>query len=186
MVAAGGALSAGCDDPPPPNPAGAFLINFRDSGAECSLASHDAALGTVGASGDPELVPNGQDDSSVECRVEPSGSAFRVSLDLDAGATGVVQVNVTLSADNTPDAKATGTVIYASKDTAGNAYSSPSATPCEFWVDPDAGQFVRAGEVWLSFSCSTLSASGQTCALAESYAAARNCLGASNEDDEES
>lgn len=170
-------LSIGCEETPPPNPAGATRVTFRDTGAECSLASHESEIGVVGSSGEPELVPNGQQDAEVACTVEAASGGFHVIAELDQAPNLRVSVPV-LSTENTEDNPATGSAAYVSTDTGGDLYSSPPETPCEFWIDPDAGQFVRAGEAWFAFSCDAINSEGATCAIGTSYVAVRNCTGA--------
>lgn len=175
-------LSAGCEDTPPPNPAGAFYIDFRDTGAECGLASHEAEMGVVGSSGDPELVANLDGGAEVSCTVEAASGGFRVSAELDDAPNLRVNVPV-ISSENTADNPADGSATYASTDTGGDVYASPTDTPCKFWIDAEDGQFVRAGEAWLSFECDAIDNEGFSCALSTSYLAVRNCAGATEEEE---
>lgn len=176
--------AAACDDPPPPNPAGAFEINFRDAGADCALASHIAELGVVQANGDPTLVSNGENGAAIKCTVEAASGGFRLDLDLDDLANVRVSVPV-LSEENTLTNPATGTLTYVSTDTGGDVFSSPADTPCNFFVDTDAGQFVSAGEAWFTVQCGELNSEANVCGLNNSYIAVRNCIGAVAEEDEE-
>jgi len=187
LLGVGGTLGlfgfgVGCEDPPPPTPAGGFDVRLQDSGQTCGLATHFSTLGAVGASGDPELVSNGASGGvQVTCTVESVSGGFHISTNLDDKAT--LQINVpVISAENLEDSPAEGTVNYVSTDTGGQVYSSQ--TPCLFWTVPDNGQFVRAGEAWLNFSCDEVENEGDVCRIAESYLAIRNCLGALNEDGE--
>lgn len=179
---AGVAALVGCDDPPLPVAAGAFALDFRDTGADCNIESHTAEMGVVESSGNPELVSNGQNNAQAECKVEGAGP-FNVSITLDDAAN--LQLKIPeFSADNTEDNPADGSVSYASTITGGDVYSEPTATPCKFWINPDDGQFVRAGEAWFSFECEALEGENSTCEVATSYVAVRNCLGAVDEEEE--
>jgi hypothetical protein len=179
-----GLVAAACDDPPPPNPAGAFQINFRDAGAECALASHDAALGVVQSGGDPTLVSNGENGASIACTVEATSGGFRLDLELDDAANVRVSVPV-LSDENTLASPALGTLTYVSTDTGGDVFSSPADPQCNFYVDTEAGQFVRAGEAWFTVQCPELNSEANVCGLNNSYIAVRNCIGATAEEDGE-
>jgi len=148
---------------------------LRDTGPDCPLATHEAELGTVAGTGTPDLVSNGENAAEITCTVQASGSAFTVSATLDEAAN--VRISTVLSADNTADAPADGSVTYASTNTGGNVYST-AATPCKFWIDTDAKQFVRAGEAWFTFSCDDIENQGHVCGLDDSYVALRNCTGA--------
>jgi hypothetical protein len=176
------AFGIGCEDPPPPTPAGAFDVTLQDSGQSCGLATHSVALGVVGESGDPDLISNGADSVAVSCTVEAASGGFHVEANLKQTAN--VQINVpVISADNVADSPAEGTMNYISAETGGQLYSSQ--TPCQFWIVPDA-QFVRAGEAWLTFSCDEIENEGDVCKIAESHVAIRNCVGAVNEDGDDS
>lgn len=175
--------AAGCEDTPPPNPAGAFYLDFRDTGAECGLASHEAEMGVVGSSGDPELIPNLHGGAEVTCTVEAASGGFRVSAELADAPNLRITIPV-LSTENTADNPADGSATYASTDTGGDVYASPPETPCKFWLDAEDGQSVRAGEAWLSFECDAIDNEGFSCALSTSYVAVRNCAGASPEEEE--
>ncbi|NUP06624.1 MAG: hypothetical protein HOW73_11270 [Polyangiaceae bacterium] len=174
----------GCEETPPPNPEGGFTVNFRDTGADCSIASHDAAMGTVGPSGDPALTANGSGNADVSCTIQNASGGFSVSVQL----TEVANVQVTIpsfSNENTVDNKADGSMSYASTETGGDVYISPADPKCKFWVDTDAGQFVRAGEAWFTFECASIISEMSDCAMGTSYIAVRNCEGASEEEEEE-
>jgi hypothetical protein len=187
LVGVGGTLGLvafgiGCEDPPPPTQAGAFAVTLQDSGASCGLMTKTTLLGVVGGTGDPDLISNGADGVKVTCTVEAASGGFHVAANLDDKAT--VQINVpVLTADNAEDSPAEGTVNFVSTDTGGQVYSSQ--VPCEFWTVPDDGQFVRAGEAWITFSCAEIENEGDICRLATSYVAVRNCTGAVTEEDGE-
>ncbi len=174
----------GCEDPPAPTPAGAFALQLGDSGVTCNLATHNAEMGVVGQTGEPDLISDGANGAQVECTVEPSGSAFRVNVAL--ADTASLQVNIaSISTSSTVDAPAEGSVSYVSTDTGGDVFASPGTTPCRFWVSPDDGQYLEAGSAWLSFECDAVDNEGDSCEIRNGFFTVKNCEGASNEDSEE-
>ena len=143
------------------------------------------AMGRFGnvllANGEPELVPNAENGAEVACTVESTGGGFKVSATLNDGP--FVRVSVpTLSDSNTSDMPAEGSVEYASDETGGDVYSNTE--PCEFYVDTEAGQFVRAGEAWFTFECPAVQSESSSCGIGVSYVALRNCVGTSTEEEE--
>lgn len=179
---AGAVALVGCDDPPLPVAAGAFAVDFRDTGVACDIGSFSTEMGVVESSGNPELVSNGQNNAKAECTIQGSGT-FNVNIVLDDAAN--LQVKIPeFSPDNTEDNPADGTLGFASTETAGDVYSEPSDKPCKFWIEPDGGQFVRAGEAWFTFECEAVEGEGSVCGIATSYIAVRNCLGAVDEEEE--
>lgn len=175
-------LVAACEDPPPPTPAGGFTVAFsQTTGGVCGIASHQNKMGEVLGDGEPELVTSGTQDTTTSCTIEAAGGGFSVSASLEGGAT--VSINVpSISASATEAEPVTGSVSYASTQTAGDVFQSPQATPCEFWIDADAGQYVKAGEAWLTFRCAEVVNEADTCGLSTSYVALRNCAGAPEEE----
>ncbi len=173
----------GCEDPPAPTPAGAFDVNLRDSGPDCPLKTHETEMGVVGSSGEPTLVSNGQDGAEVKCTVEAAGGNFSIDATLDDIANVRLVVASIGDGNNAQAAGADGTLTYASTDTAGNVYQSAGGAPCKVWIDADAGQFVRAGEAWVTVACDSVVAGNNVCAISNSYVALRNCTGAVTEDE---
>jgi hypothetical protein len=171
----------GCEDPPPPTPAGAFALQFLDSSGNCDPATHNAAMGVVGQEGDPDLVSSGANGAEVTCTVKPSGGGFQINADLTDGPN--LQVSVpSISADNVDEASgADGSVSYVSSDTGGDVYSAGST--CKFWVNPDS-QYIRAGSAWVSFVCPEIGNEGSVCSIENGFLNVKNCDGAVEEDEE--
>ena len=172
LVALAGLVS--CGDPVPPTPQAAFFVNFSDTGASCPQGSHQSELGVVSAIARSGVVVDGTNNTQVRCTVSGSGS-FKI----DARATQVdsLTLNVpSISPSATQAAPATGNVAFLSAETAGNQYSAPSETPCQFWFQQGTPQSVGAGKVWLTFQCpQVIDGNGNQCRITESFALFENC-----------
>jgi hypothetical protein len=170
----------GCEDPPPPTPAGAFALQFR-AGGSCGPETHNEGIGQVGRIGDPDLVSNGANDALVECTVEKAGAGFNVTARLKDVTNLTLSVKG-LSAENADEATAaTGSISYSSPDTSAEPYASAD---CKFWVDAQE-QYVKAGAAWFSFICEEVTGDGDTCEVDNGFVALKNCLGTSEEEEEE-
>jgi hypothetical protein len=166
-----------CSDPPPPIPSGAFAVQFSQLGGTCNIGSHKVELGVVGETGSPTLVKDGKDGAEVECSVQKSGGGFQIEIGL-SGAGATIQIGVpSIAADATVDAPATGTFLFQSQQTSGDALSTVG-TPCEFYFVPDSGQTVEAGSVWMTFRCAAIEGEGDTCGISDSYVNVADCTGA--------
>lgn len=176
-----GLLVAACDEAPPPTPAGAYNVAFSQTGGTCAIASHQNTLGEVGGSGDPTLVTSGSQGSTITCTIESASGGFHVSADLEGSATVSIEI-ASISDKATDTAPVDGTVTYASQQTAGDVFSSQGAAEaCHFWIDGNNGQYVRAGEAYLTFECPTIDSEANVCKLSRSYVAVKNCLGATED-----
>lgn len=173
----------GCEDPPPPTPAGAFALQLKDSGQTCNLATHNAGIGVVGQEGDPDLISDGAGSASIECDVSSTAGGFKLTTTMSDGAAIQVTVAVISPSENIDEASgADGSISYASSDTGGDYYASGS-TPCKFWVNPDS-QSIKAGAAWVSFTCESVSNEGDSCAVDNGFLDVKNCSGASEEEEE--
>ncbi|MFO0550290.1 MAG: hypothetical protein U0271_17985 [Polyangiaceae bacterium] len=177
VLLAGGVLTA-CDEPPPPPAEGGFGLTLNDTGVDCNLATHDALVGDVGSSGTNTLATDGLDSAKVSCTVEASATGFFIEASIAKGPSLVVSVD--MSSANTADNPATGNVSYVSTDTGGDVYNSPTATPCQFWIE--GGEYVQAGAAWVSFSCDEVANEGNTCKVTNGVFEVRNCEGATNDE----
>ena len=183
-VCAGGAgviLAVGCEDPPPPTPAGAFALTLQDSpAADCNLSTHDSSMGLVGKSGEPDLISDGAKGAVVTCSVKANAKKFDISADLENNGP-ILQITVNgISTSNDSAANAIeGFASYVSTDTGGDLYSSPA---CKFWIEPNDAQYAKAGEAWLSFSCDAVTNAAATCKIINGFVALKKCDGAVNED----
>lgn len=180
LACAAGVVLVGCEDPPPPTPAGAFALTLQDSpAADCNLATHDAGMGLVGKSGDPDLISDGAAGALVTCSVKGS-STFNIEADLENNGP-ILQVTVNgISASNDSAANGVdGFISYVSTDTGGDLYTSSA---CKFWIEPNNAQYAKAGEAWLSFTCDAVTNEANTCKLINGYVAIKKCDGAVNEE----
>jgi hypothetical protein len=169
------ALSAGCSDPPLPIPAGAFSVQFTDTGASCNIASHTVAVGEVGASGDTTLISDGT-DADVSCSVTPATGGFSVSAKISSRGS-FLQVSIAkISNENDESNAAEGRAVFASSNTAGNNYA-PTDVPCTFWFS-SADQNVASGAIWASFACPSLTSKDSTCSIQQGFFQVTNCDGA--------
>lgn len=172
-------LSAGCSDPPLPIPAGAFSVQFTDTGSACNIASHSVAVGEVGASGETSLVSDGT-DADVSCSVTPASGGFSVSAKISASGS-FLQVSITkISNENSESAPAEGRAVFASSNTAGNNYA-PTDVPCAFWF-ASADQNVASGAIWATFACPSLTSKDSTCSISQGFFQVTNCDGAAAEE----
>lgn len=166
-----------CDDPVPPTPEGGFFVQFTDTGIDCNINNHQKELGTVGATGKPELVADGANNAEISCTVEKSGGGFRVVADLSGSATTLqIDIDNLAESQNAADNAATGQVKYASSDTGGNPFSTPQGQECTFWVDTEQGQYIEAGGAWFSFNCATVINGQESCGV-NGFVALKNCTG---------
>ncbi len=172
-------FALGCDEPIPPTPTGAFLVNFTDTGAACTHASHQIRLGVINKTERTTVAVDGVNGAAVTCTV--SGKTlgpFSINADLkaDGGDTIAISVNQ-IDSKATAAAPAKGTVVFASSDTAGDLFSSNE--PCDFYIEAAGpsgiGQKVEPGSAWLSFKCPSIVQGTEPCALNESYVVIENC-----------
>ncbi len=175
-------LLVACEESPPPTPAGGYTVAFtQTTGGVCAIGSHQSKMGEVLADGEPTLITSGTQDTTTTCTITPVSGGFSVQASLEGDATLTINIG-SISASQASDAPATGSVSYTSSQTAGDVFQSPQATPCEFWLDTDAGQYVKEGEAWITFRCPQLVNESDQCGLSESFFALRNCTGATTEE----
>jgi hypothetical protein len=168
------ATAFGCSDAIPPTPQGAFLVNFTDNGAECPHKSHKGEAGVVSEIARTTVIVDGTNGADISCSVTGSGT-FAIKGTVIVGTDGM-NVNVpAINPSATMASPATGQLSYFSFVTAGDAYSSPEDTPCNFYFKSGTPEGVAAGKVWMSFSCPTVVESNSTCAISESILILENC-----------
>ncbi len=171
-------FALGCEEPVPPIPQGAFLVNFVDTGADCPHKNHQSLLGDVNATERKSFLLDGAPGASVDCTV--SGAAlgpFSIEANLGFEGTEALTISVDqIDAKATEAAPAKGSVGFSSSVT-GNFFGA--GEPCDFYIEPAGpsgdGQGVKPGEAWLSFKCPSMVNSMYTCALNESYVLIENC-----------
>lgn len=183
IVSLAAAFAAGCGDPPPPAPQGAWFVNFGPGvdAAACSVAQHTTKVGEVSETDPGKLVRDGGDvgtsQASVSCSVIGSdkfnvnaqatlkGSSLKISVD-------------NLSPSATEDAPALGKVIFADTATAGIGYAPADAEKlCEFYFADGSRESVASGKVWVAFRCPDLAVSSpkSNCQISQGYANFGNC-----------
>jgi len=167
-------FAAACSDPVPPTPQGAWSINFVSTGADCPVMGHMAQIGSVTSSSKSTvLVDGGAEKAKVTCVVSGT-STFSVTG--NASANGLnAQISIpSIDSNATAMAPAHGSVSFATGST-GGSFSSPSATPCDFYFVPGTGEGVASGRVWVAFVCPSVVQQMRDCSLSESFAIFENC-----------
>ncbi len=168
----------GCSSPVPPTPKGAWQVTFF-SGAEtsaCHINQHNAAVGVISKNTRGDEVTDALDGASVSCTVQGTGG-FKVQGSASQSGKSLSISIGSLSKSATVDQPATGSLSYASPNTAGNAYVNTSDSPCKFWFEPSTSQDVSAGKVWVAFACDAVRDDGHdsTCGIKSGYAIFENC-----------
>lgn len=166
--------AAGCSDPVPPTPQGAFQATFVSDSAMCGIAGHNTAVGAVSSSTKDKVIVSGTDGADVECTVSGSGT-FSVQAKISQAGQGL-EINIPkLTAGATKDNPATGSVNYASAKTSGTVFSSTADAPCNFYFSSDS-QGVASGRVWITFDCpKVVQGTMKTCKIGPGFAIFENC-----------
>lgn len=172
------AAAAGCSEPAPLIPRGAWSIVFIDTGLDCQIAGHNRMLGEVTADKRQTLVEDGTEgDNGITTTicsvVDNDGSyTFNASEYLSGTPLSLTLFVPELTAGATKDAPAKGTVSYLSQDTA----TTFSSMDCNFYFLSGTGQGVEAGNVWLTFECPSIAtAQDNVCQIQVGYAAFEQC-----------
>lgn len=172
LTAALAALFAGCSEPPPLIPKGAWSVVFTAPlGSSCKHGpGENQMIGDVTGNSRTKLIEDGVDDTLVSCSVIQEESSFRVETVQSADSrTLTLAFNITANATKENPAK--GTVSYATPFT-GTTFTS---TECNFYF-LNTGQGVQAGQVWVTFECPELAAAqDDICAIDIAYAAYEQC-----------
>lgn len=178
------ATAAGCSEPAPLIPRGAWSLVFIDTGLDCQIAGHNVSIGEVTADKRQTLVDDeavvGSVTTSVLCSVVDNGGSFYFDAAESNSAGNVLTLIVPeLSASASKDSPSKGTVSYMSPNTA----ASFTSQECNFYFLDGTGQGVQAGNVWLTFDCPTIAAAqDNVCQIQIAYAAFEQCV--SKGDDE--
>lgn len=180
LVAPAALLSLSCSDPVPPTPRGAYSVSFSDTGVDCNIAQHNAAVGEVTDTERKVVVTNGLEDASVSCSVTGSGP-FAVEGEIQLGGD-FLQISIAQIKfpDATKDNPVKGQVGFQSIKTQGVFSSSE----CDFWFFDSGsnGQGVAAGKAWVSFRCAAVKDDMNTCGIANGFVILENCSGAAEEE----
>lgn len=167
-------LSAACSDPIPPSPQAAWNLTLVSPNGDCKTVGHTAQMGSVTSnSKDTVLVAGGAEMAEITCVVTGT-STFSVAATGMLNGLGMQMSVPSLSPDATAKKPAHGSISFTTGKT-GGAYSSPSATPCDFYFVPGTDEGVLSGRVWVAFTCANVSQQMSTCAVSESYAIFENC-----------
>ena len=168
---------AGCSEPAPLIPQGAWSLVFLDTGLDCQIAGHNVSIGEVSADKRQTLVEDqnvdGNVTTTVACSVVDNGGSFYFDAAESNTAGNVLTLIVPeLPANASKDKPAKGTVSYMSPNTA-QAFSS---NECNFYFLDGTAQGVKAGQVWLTFDCPTIAAAqDNVCQIQIAYAAFEQC-----------
>jgi hypothetical protein len=167
-------FAAACSDPVPPTPQGAWSAQLIHDSSSCTIIGHAAQIGSVTSnSKDKVLVNGGLEGAEISCQVTGTGT-FSVDGSASLDGKGVSISIPAIDSSATKASPAPGSVSFASAETAG-PYSSPTATPCNFYFLPNTGEGVVSGRIWVAFSCPMVVRDMSTCALSESFAIFENC-----------
>jgi hypothetical protein len=172
-------FALGCDEPIPPTPQGAFLVNFFDTGAMCPHKSHQSMMGVLNQTDRTTVAVDGVKTAEVSCSVVGGTlGPFAVEASLTFDGTESLTVSVkNIDSKATDIAPAQGSVGYSSSVTGGNFFGSNQ--PCDFYIEAAGpsgiGEGVKPGSAWLSFKCPSIVESNNTCSLNESYVLMENC-----------
>lgn len=169
-------IGAGCSDPVPPTPRGAWSVSFISPNANCPVSGHNAKVGDVTDHTKERVIVDGEDNVSVDCTVSGSGS-FNVSANAIDNANGLAFTMAVegISPSATLDKPATGGVSFSSPTTGGEPAQSNSMDPCIFYFIPDSGEGIDAGKIWVAFQCPSMQLDMGTCAIQQGYAIFENC-----------
>lgn len=163
---------AGCGEPPPLIPKGAWSVVFEDQPG-CAPGAENQAIGIVDADSTNELKEDGVDGIKVSCTVIDEGGSFRIRASESGKSLSLTLTVNALSPDATEGNPSKGTVYYNTPNT-GNPFTSQE---CDFYFLPKTPQGVRAGQVFFTFRCEEISAGiGNTCRIPIGYAAFENCI----------
>jgi hypothetical protein len=172
-------FALGCEEPVPPTPQGAFLVNFNDLGTECPHKNHQSVMGVITDVNRTTVAVDGIKGADVTCKVSGADlGPFSVTADMSFEGTEVLSLSINqIDSKATDVAPAKGSVGFSSAVTGGDFFGS--SEPCDFYIEPAGpsgiGEGVKPGSAWLSFKCPAMVESNNTCALTESYVLIENC-----------
>lgn len=173
-------FALGCEDPIPPTPQGAFLVNWFDTGAECPHKSDQSKMGALSQIDRTTIMVNGVKGAAITCAVKgASGGPFSVDATMEFDKTELLTISIDqIDGKATEAAPAKGNVGFASAITGTQSFSSKD--PCDFYIEAAGpsgiGEGVKPGSAWLSFKCPNVVNGMSTCALNESYVLMENCV----------
>lgn len=172
-------FALGCEEPVPPTPTGAFLVNFLDTGAACPQKTHSSTMGVITATAKTTLAVDGVKEADIACSVKGAAAGpFAVEANMTFQGTEILTISVPkIDGKATDVMPAQGSIGFASSITAGDFYSSDQ--PCDFYIEPAGpsgiGEGLKPGSAWLSFKCPSIVESNSNCGINESYVYIENC-----------
>jgi hypothetical protein len=172
-------FAIGCEEPVPPTPQGAFLVNFSKPDVMCPHKDDRSKMGVIDATNRTTVAVDGIKGAEIGCTV--SGNTlgpFTVKADLQFEGTETLTVSIDkIDSKATDAAPAKGTVGFSSSITGGDFFGSNE--PCDFYIEAAGpsgiGEGIKPGSAWLSFKCPSMVQSMDKCALNESYVLVENC-----------
>lgn len=167
------ATLAGCSDPVPPTPQGAWSVAMvNPDPLECLITSHNADVGSISVDKRDIIVVDGVDDAAVDCSVTGKGP-FAVHGSASQNGNSLEILIDGMPKDASPDKPASGQAVFASVKTAGEGYQS--LAPCNFYFQPDTQEGVEPGKIWVAFNCPEVVSGQSKCEIKQGYAIFENC-----------
>ncbi len=178
LSALGLGVCAGCSDPVPPAPHGAWVVEFQSLG-NCGPNSHVTKMGDLTAVELTALEQDTVNGARIDCGVRQDGNQFSINAYAAKGAN-ALQISVsglTKAATSADGEWVAGAIRYQGAQSV-NDYSSPADEPCHFFFETDPQRNnTAAGIVWLSFECPVVEnvSINEQCILKTSRAAFELC-----------
>lgn len=171
-------LLLSCSDPVAPASEGAWVVTFSSTatqGKACGISTHNSNVGGVTATRIDALEKDTIRGANVFCRVGVNGGGFKIEGYNELGTSALQVVVDELKAGVKAGSGSPGKIAYRSAQTAAT-YTSPDATPCEFYFVGDS-QEVAEGRVWMTFNCPIVEDVGgnSSCGIQQGTIAFQNC-----------
>lgn len=152
---------------------GAWAVELADPGLDCSIAAHGASLGEVSDTM-KSLVTDGTGGAVVNCfMTSPLASSFDVVAEASQQDSLLFVVINGLDVSATTQSPSVGKLEFASTKTQELLTSFEGS--CDVYFAAGGGQGAAPGRVWASFTCPSVVAGVQTCAIPQGYLAFENC-----------
>lgn len=176
LSAAAFVLHAGCSEPVPQTPDGAFYFaTTQPSAATCVVAGHVAQVGAVSQNEKKSVILDGTNKTKVDCTVLNTTAPFDVvgKLDDTQNSGNYLEIHIpSISPSAKKDAPAKGSVVMSTPKTA----TTYVGNDCNFYFEEGTKETVASGRIWVSFDCPAVSAGMSTCPIKTGYAIFENCL----------
>jgi hypothetical protein len=174
-AAALAAFAAGCSDPVPQTPDGAWIVStIQDDPTMCHIAAHNDEVGQLNDAQKIAVETDGVNGAQISCTVAPNtNGSFQVSA-LAIKDDKTLQITIPeITPKASKDAPALGAISYESVKTA-----VPYAGNCNFYFATSPPETVAEGKIWVAFNCAAI-ISGETmstCPVSQGYALFESCL----------